>query len=391
MQVETHAVLSPSASSRWMVCPGSILLEASEPNVESDYAKEGTLAHALAAHCLEKGIKSRDVLVFEHKGEQEVISQEMSDYVQEYMDYVTEQAEGNRLLIEQKLELEWITKEKDAKGTADAVIISKDGSVLNIVDLKYGRGLKVDAQDNSQLRIYGLAAQRQFDMLGDFKTVRLHIHQPRLDHVDYEDLSVTELASFRLDVWSAIEEIEKAKKSNSLDGFLKPGGKQCKFCRAAGKCPALAKVVADTTGADFEDETQTELVAPVDLGTAMSKVPLLEIWAKSVRGKVEAELLSGQIVKGWKLVEGKKGARKYIDERAAENEMKALNLDAEDMYETKLLSPAKLEKKLKKKPGVFEKLQNLFTQSRGKPSVAPISDPRPKYDPKPGDDFEEVE
>lgn len=390
MAEDTHAVLSPSSSSRWMACPGSIILEANEPDKESDYSREGTLAHALAAHCLENKLKSRDILVFKHRGEQEVISQEMSDYVQEYIDYVLEQAKGHDLLIEQRLELEWLTQEKGAKGTADSVIVSKDGETLHVIDLKYGAGVKVDSFENSQLRIYGLAAHRQFDMLGDFKKIKLHIHQPRLDHIDFEELSITQLSSFRLDVWKAIERVEEAKKSNSLDGFLNPSDSACKFCKAAGKCPALANIVSEETGADFDDETQTELVAPIDLSIAMDKITLIEAWAKGVRAKAEAELFSGRKIKGWKLVEGKKGKRSWIDEKEAEKEMKALKLTAKEMYDTSILSVAKIEKTLKNKPEVFKKLKKLFGQKKGEPSVARASDPRPAYDPKPEEDFEDI-
>lgn len=390
MSEDTHALLSPSSSQRWMTCPGSVVMEDGEPDTENEYSKEGTLAHAVAAHCLTNKIVADGVLFLEHQGKTEIVTQEMRDYVQEYLDYVWERAAGHHLLVEQRLELEELTSEKNAYGTADAVVISDEGDLVDVIDFKYGYN-KVDAQDNSQLRIYAWAVLRQFEMLGDFKKVRPHIHQPRIKNVDHETVTIAEMAIFEAKVRAAIVRIEEAKKSNSLAGFLHPSEKACKYCKAAYKCPALASQVAQATSVDFEDETQTELITPVDLGAAMSKTDLIEIWLKNVRGKVEAELLSGKPVKGYKLVEGKKGNRDWVDEEDAKAELKKLKLTDDVIFDTSLRSVAQLEKKLKGKTEILDKIKALYRQKMGKPSVAPVSDPRTAYDPKPSEDFSVVE
>lgn len=374
-----------------MTCYGSVVLEAGEPNVESEYAAEGTLAHTLAAHCLTNKIDAKNVLmVLAPDGKSEIISQEMAEYVQEYLDHIYEAAAGHHLMVEQRLDIEWLTGEKGAKGTADAVIASDDGDFIQVIDLKYGMGVRVAAAENPQLRIYGLAALNQFEMLGDFKKIKLSVYQPRLDHVDSEELSVKELMEWAANVKLAASEVRKAQKSNSLNGFLHPSKKACKFCKAKARCPALANIVSKETGADFDDITQTALVAPIDLSAAMDKIELIEQWCTGVRSKVESELLSGTPVKGYKLVEGKLGNRKWINE--AENGLKTIGLHDEDIYETSMRTPAALEKKIKKKkPDLWNEATQYYSQKAGQPSVAPSSDPRSAYNPKHENDFEVVE
>ncbi|ENN6416775.1 DUF2800 domain-containing protein, partial [Salmonella enterica] len=166
---DVHARLSPSAAHRWMRCTGSLALEATQPENTSAFAEEGTRAHALA----EKILNAR--LTGEHLGTDEA-DLEMLDYILRYVDTVWSLAEGNELMIEQRVDFSHIVGVPDSFGTADAVIIA--GNELQIHDLKYGRGVQVDAEHNEQLQLYALGALEQFSMLYDFETVRLFIHQP---------------------------------------------------------------------------------------------------------------------------------------------------------------------------------------------------------------------
>lgn len=384
MSEETHAEKSASGAHRWMACEGSIVLEAGEPNPDSEYAAEGNLYHALMARCLETGDEPNKYLML---GD-EIVPLDMRQVAQEALDRTRQQAKGRYLLTEQKLDLESITGEKGAKGTADVVIIGED--YVQVIDHKYGMGVRVSAKDNPQTRIYGLAALRQFDVLGDYKKVRLGIDQPRLEHYDEEELTIEEINTFAQEVKQAVKRVEEATRSNSLDGYLHPGITQCKFCRARAKCPALAKVVSDATGADFEDETQKELIEPINIGAAMDKADLIETWIKGVRAKAEAELFAGHPVAGYKLVEGKLGNRKWINEDDVIALAKTAKLTDDELYNQSPRSPAQMEKKLKGKPKIWEKMQKLYTQKPGEPSVARATDPRPAYNPKHGDDFEDL-
>lgn len=386
-----HAELSPSSASRWMACPGSVMLEANEPDSDNEYSREGTAAHEFASIWLTTRIPPQ--LPWKASNGFELDNNptnSIHDAIRDYVNYVRDIAEGWHLLTEQKLSLEHITGEKGAKGTVDAAIISTDGKKLFVIDLKTGSGVKVYVENNPQLMIYALAALYQFDSLGDFKRVHMVIHQARLGHIDEWECSVEELQKFAAKVKLASIEVKKAKKSNTLNGFLHPSEKACKFCKARAKCPALATLVANETGADFDDLTQTELQVPIGLSEAMSKVDIVETWCRAVRAKVEEELFSGKTVRGYKLVEGKRGNRDWIDDKQAKDVMKAMRLTQDEMYDFSLLSPAKMEKKLKTQPKKWIKLSELVTQKSGKPSVAPISDPRPPLDLNPEKGFDDV-
>ena len=392
MTEPAHAKLSPSSSSRWMSCPGSVVLEDGEPDSENEYSREGTLAHAVAAHCLEKGINTDNILFFDLEDKKgavktEIVPMDMREYVQGYLDFVREQAKGKELLVEQGLSLSWLTGEKEAIGTADAVIL--DEGKLHLIDLKYGFN-EVSADGNSQLRIYGLAASELYSVVDDFEQFELTIYQPRISNTDSEILTVDEMREFEAGVRAAVLRVEEARKSNSLSGFLKTGS-HCKWCKAAAKCPKMASEVVEATLVDFDDETQTELPAPVDLAKAGAKLALVEGWLRAVRAKIEAELFSGLPVAGWKLVEGKRGNRAWIDEDAAEKALLACGAEKSKIMKSALVTPAQAEKKLKGNALATERLPELYSQKAGKPSVAPVSDKRPEYILKPEDDFTEVE
>ncbi|AQW29104.1 DUF2800 domain-containing protein [Ralstonia syzygii subsp. celebesensis] len=407
--MSAHAKFSPSSAHRWMACPGSLVLEAGVPDESSDFADEGTAAHFLASESLEQGVDAahflgRTILVAREGGadwlsegwvpgngaKPFVVDGEMAGHVQTYLDTVRQFAEGHELLVEQRVEFSDYIGVPEQFGTSDAVILADDE--IQAHDLKYGRGVKVDAEHNPQLMLYALGALNEFGMVGDFKRVRIVVHQPRLDHVSEWDCSVEELLAF------AEEAKGRASWATNCINLgldeeedLVPGEKQCRFCKAKASCPKLTQHVLDTVADDFVDTTQPivpQLGFSGDqvehdgekLGNLLSAVNLIEGWCKAIRSKAESELLAGRAVLGWKLVEGRRGARKWSSEEDAEATLKSMRVKHEQMYDYSLISPTTAEKLAKAEvigKRQWPKLQALITQAEGRPSVAPESDKRP--------------
>lgn len=396
---EVHARLSPSGAHRWMTCPGSVALEAGVVDTGSVYANEGTAAHTLAAACLEGNRAAESFLgeAISVGDDTFVVDRGMADYVQDYVNLVLSEAEGCELLVERRVPIGHITREEGAGGTADAIVVDTANRRIKVIDLKYGMGVKVDAVDNTQLQMYALGALDAYGVVGDFDEIVMFIHQPRLNHVSEFHIPVHVLEDFRRTVAAAADRAHLAANAlpQDLADFLRPGPSQCRWCKAKAKCPALRDDVVETVGAASVSDFADFVAADVDndtgdnyLSVAMGKVAMVEDWCKAVRAEVERRLLAGADVPGYKIVEGRRGARKWADEEEAERLLKSFRLKQDDMYERKLITPAKAEKLLKENPTRWSKVAELVTQSAGKPSVAHATDKRSEMTvTSAGDDF----
>jgi hypothetical protein len=368
-----HAKLSPSGAKKWMRCSGShrLELEAAGEFVERCFSME--------------------------------VTEEMAADVQVYVDMVRARVEARKLagavevtlLVEQRLPIDHMTGEPGATGTGDVVIVSvwADGTaMLDLIDLKFGRGVEIDAVESEQLQMYGCGALRELDLLYDFRRACLTIHQPRKSREPSDwEIEVDVLRKFeahaKLQAAHVIHVLNNIADDKLLP-YLQPGA-HCSdgFCKARATCPKLAAFVEEGVGADFEALPQLDEEAFVeetihnaddtDLSTKMAAVDLIEDWCKAVRAEVERRLLAGTPVPGYKLVQGKRGNRAWSDEAAAEEVFKSMRLKHDEMYSYKLVSPTTAEKLLKDSPKRWNRVTPLITQSDGKPSVAPESDKRP--------------
>lgn len=377
-----------------MRCTGSLSLERDIPDRGSHYAAEGTAAHAVADWILSRSIDDQDAyelvgqFVARVDGKDVLLAKTsltdiwevdgpMVEHGLDFVRLVRSYAQGSlnpMIATDQRYDFSHVIDVPNSFGTADAVVL--DGDTLIVIDYKYGMGVKVDAEHNEQLQLYALGALHQYEIVADIQHVMMVIHQPRMNHVSEWQITVDQLRQFG--------EEAKLKAQNILAGVIdyEPGEKQCKFCKAKALCPALKAEVLNTVAADasdFEDITEVPPVSkePSELSVMMSKVSLIEDWCKAVRAEVERKLFDGSEVPGYKLVEGRKGIRKWADEEAVLKALKSFRMKKDDIYDYTLISPTKAEKVFSDNPSRWEKLEKLTSRSDGKPSVAPATDRRP--------------
>lgn len=387
--MSAHAKLSPSSSGRWMNCPGSVRLAARYPDTAGAYAREGTFAHYVAQRCLEDGDDARSWLGKTSKSGEFTCTQEMVDAVQLYLDAVrsitlTDGAKPEDVQVEAKVELAGVLGLR-IYGTADALVWADRGRKLHVFDFKYGAGVMVPADDNSQLDIYAVGAlvtygyERARFGLKNVEVV-VHIVQPRCDSMATWRSSKPRTAPDLLG-WADSVLVPAAHATEHDDADLVPGESQCRFCPAKVECPALREQTLEVARAVFDDDLvepkapEVEMLSAEDVARLLAAAPRVRDYLNAVE-KRAAELASGgQTVPGYKLVE-RVGNRKWTNEADAEAALRGAEVDP--FERPKLLSPAKAEKALGRARA------KLVAELVHKPVTGTVlvadSDPRPAID-----------
>jgi hypothetical protein len=401
-----HARFSPSASARWMTCAASYPLNRDLPRTTSKYASEGTAAHTLG----QRALTYRKPCTFwlgeqiEADGIVFIVDENMASYVQAYVDYVFgHEKYGSTLLIEQQISFSESIGVPDQFGTSDAILLSPDGKHLDVFDLKYGQGERVDAEENTQGLTYATGVLETFDVIfPDVETITVHIVQPRLDHITTFETDRARIAKHIEDLRAAAQACLGAEQEYDEDGVLADwrytvSDKACRWCGVKATCEAIQRKVAESVYGDFEalDEPEARLIeaAPkVPAGERLGKIfgvlDLIEDWARAVRGEVERMVMGGMTVIGvdgqpMKLIEGKKGNRKWDDPALVEGILVGL-LPPEKAYKPReLITPSVADKLLNKKAtkAQWETLTPFITQEPGRPKVALGSHPGEPYNP----------
>lgn len=431
-----HALLAPSAAHRWMVCPGSIVLEQGFPNTTSSYAAEGTAAHELAAWCLTHDEQPEDHLGLwvdikaEHGNvlvdlglddDQQMednryfeVNDDMVAAVTVYTDFVgtlSKQSKDYEIHIEQRLDGTHL--HPDIFGTGDFTGYSEELRLLDVVDYKHGKGKVVEVAENPQLMLYGALTVQRFHNR-PVEKIRLHIVQPRaggkqIKSVEYDLIDVFEFEDAIVNAATAVDEAFVAMQK--VDCNLIPielwtmvslkAGDHCKFCKALATCPAARTDALNDARAEFDVDGEMTLpdivkMTPDEIADLLIKADGILTWAKAVQLHAHKEACEGRMPTGMKLV-AKRATRKWRDEDLALTQLSQVVAKTELFEEPKFKSPAKVEKILKKKAfdqwvekHTADGLGPVVAQSSGT-NLVPVSDPRPAVKLDAASEFDVVE
>lgn len=369
-----HALLGPSSAKIWMSCPPSARLGEQFPDKDTAYTEEGTLAHKLAELILrynnnEISKKAYTTRLNKLKADP-LYSQEMMEYIEDYTQTVWELVNETKAscldaqaLFEQELHFEDYVP--DGFGTGDVVIIADD--LVQVIDLKYGKGVGVTAYENPQLRLYGLGAYLEHSMLYDIRRVRMTIVQPRLENVTTEELTAEELLA-----WA-----EQEVKPRAQEAFAGTGdfcvGDHCRFCKAFAICRAQKEYQLELAKYEFADAA---LLDNAEIGEVLQKADALVKWADAIKEYALDQVLNhGVHYDGWKLVEGRSN-RKYADEAKVAEILSAAGY--KDIYKPQELHGITAMEKLIGKKKFGELLDGQIIKPEGKPVLVPESDRRPE-------------
>ena len=362
-----HAKLSPSSSDRWLACPASIVRAPDVEDEGSEAAHEGTAAHALAEFCLKNNLNGKTApFPVDHA---KYDTPELRAHIQTYLEYVMRivQHEKGELFVEQRLQ---IFPQYEVFGTADAVVVTPDGTI-HVIDLKYGRGILVDVEENTQLLLYGIGGLA-FDWLSQVpvKTVMVHIIQPRRQNLVSKTYSVEELA-----VW-AQENSHLVKRAYDGTDEASPGG-HCKWCPIKGTCRERAEHNLSLASFDFAAPEPScksiEGLSEDELVKLFLALPTFRAWLNDIEAEV-ATRARAHLPDGLKWVGGR-SARVILDEELAAEVLRAQGV--EPYAPPKLLGITEIEKQLKLKGESVENvLGKLVEKIVGKPALVSATDKR---------------
>lgn len=381
----SHALLSPSAAHRWLNCPKSLRAEEPFPDSTSDAAVEGTIAHALCALLLlqlkQNGVYNTEDAVFYAETQPDNYTKE--DFEKFYTPDMLSHAEDYANYV-------WSTYQKELKGTPDAVLMvetdidlssygegmhgTTDSAIvsdnnLHIFDFKYGRGVRVEAEENPQMMIYALGNVGRYGGMYAFGQVEMTIYQPRISNISSFDLSRSDLLK-----WGDLTLKPKAADAYNNKGKF-AAGPWCKFCKAKAVCKTLARYCTDSYITN--KEKSVDELSQGDIRDIIKMSNDITSWLDAVKDFASKQLQDGHPIEGLKLVEGR-STRKYADEGKVATILHDNGFEDEQIYDKKLKTITSMTKTLTKK--VFDALlSDEIIKPHGSPTLAMSDDPRPEY------------
>ncbi len=371
-----HALLSASKAEQWLNCPPSARLQEGVPDSRSAYADEGTAAHEYAELRMRRYLlpcnaaqrRELDEKIETFQRSSAYFGPEMEGCVQDYVDFVEERFMAAKarsadavLLLESLADFsDWVP---EGKGTNDVVIVA-DG-MMDVIDLKYGKGVPVSAIGNPQIRLYALGAWAEHSLYYDIQDVHLSIVQPRLDSITTDVMPIDELVD-----WAASVVRPAAALAWEGAGEHRPG-EHCRWCKVKAKCRARADANMTALAYEFQDPA---LMTLDEIGAILHVAQQLKTWAGDIEDYAFEQAKTGQHVPGWKLVEGR-SSRAITDAGALQTKLTESGFTADQITETKLLGITKLEAVVTKKK-LAALAGDLIMKPPGKPVLVAETDPR---------------
>ena len=366
----SHAKLSASGAKKWLNCPGSITLEESIPNKSSAFSEEGTTAHTLGELKIKKALKLINLRKYNAEVKKLETDADMENYTSQYCDYVLERfnalnKKGDAVIrIEERLDLSNYIPE--GFGTADIIIIGN--GVAEVIDLKYGKGVLVESNENPQLKIYALGVLDAFDFLYDIEDVSVTVFQPRIDNIDTFTITVEDLLQ-----WGELVKLKATEAFSGSDTLVCGGHYNDGFCRARAICSAYADDKLSVTRYDFKAPT---MLSNDDIGEIIGKAEELFKWATLIKDYALEKALEGETFKGWKVVEGRSVRVFAVPDAEIGEKLSVLGYELDEYNPRKLLSLTGIEKLISKKT-FTEHLNDKVIKPAVKPTLAVLSDKRP--------------
>ena len=375
MTDQAHSPLGPSAAGRWINCPGSVNATRGIVDDSSEYAAEGNFAHDIAEMAREQNKPAKDFIGHKDtvEGFEFECDAEMAAHVQYFIDYVN-QFECDENLNEGRVTYDaWV---EEGFGTLDAALLD-DGTTI-VVDLKYGKGIQVFAEDNEQLKLYALGIYQSYGEMYAIDKFKLVIVQPRLDWIDEWEISLDELL-----VW-ADEVVEPAADEALTDTARFKAGPWCtkNFCKIRQSCKTRYDAMKEVLLDEIDEIRDPNELSNEELAEVLDILPLITGWATDVKARGEALVLAGEQIIGadglpYKMVAGRTG-RSWRDADEAEKAMRNYKVKVGDMFISKFVSPAQAEKL----PAIGKghpMLKKHVVVSQGKPTLVPGSDKRKAF------------
>ena len=361
-----HALLSASSSARWLHCPPSARLEERVEEKPSAYAAEGTLAHSKAEEKLTNYLEGHPRKKVEcPNGEMQEATTDYRNYVIEVLNAEKKKCPDAKLFVEVELDLsEWIP---EGFGTSDVVVVSDD--CLHVIDFKYGAGVAVSAQENSQLLLYAAGAMQIYDALYGFENITIHIYQPRIDHFDTFETTRDQLINW-------LETVVRPKASLAFEGKGNQApGEWCRFCKVKASCKARAQQIKDLQGR--EQMLDGMLLNDEEISAILPKLKEITSWAKDLQDYALERALEGTKYKGYKVVEGT-SRRRIVDDLEAMQKLQSAGFTYTDIIDTKLKNITALQQ-LTGKNQLAEILGDTLMKPPGAPTLVPETDKRPEW------------